>query len=52
MFCLSQTVVNTTTRQNMQGGRGHWTVNYTFILFVGLKTLGTFIEFILLAENY
>ena len=30
-----------------QGGRGHWTVNYTgtqsFIAFVGINTLGTFL---------
>ena len=35
--------------KNRQGGREHWAVYYTLVpkvfLFVGLTTLGTFIEF-------
>ena len=42
----------------MQGRRGHWAVYYTsphsliitFSLFVGLTTLGTFIEFLLVGS--
>ena len=34
-----------TERISLQGGRGHWTGNYTGTQsFVGSKTLGTFIE--------
>ena len=54
MFSLQISYPYPFPSDNLQGGRGHWGVYYTspqsfnnnVFLFVGLTTLGTYIEFI------